>query len=103
MYPILYADQRWIYLVKLAAVARIFTVAAMAFALGGCSSFNTWLAPTMADHMPAWAGGLPTGVPPRPGTTEYDDYSKRLEREPAQPASQNNASAKPGVPPEAGH
>jgi hypothetical protein len=28
----------------------------------------------MADHLPAWAGGLPEGAPPRPGDPRYQEY-----------------------------
>jgi hypothetical protein len=31
------------------------------------------------DKIPEWAGGLPKGVPPRPGTPEYEAHKKRLE------------------------
>lgn len=37
-------------------------------ALACCSASR--VAGTVAD-MPEWAGGLPEGVPPRPGTVEY--------------------------------
>jgi hypothetical protein len=28
----------------------------------------------MIDHIPHWLGGLPEGVPPRPGTPEYEAW-----------------------------
>jgi hypothetical protein len=29
--------------------------------------------------IPEWAGGLPKGVPPRPGTPEYEAYRKSID------------------------
>jgi len=31
------------------------------------------------DMIPEWAGGLPKGVPPRPGTPEYEAYRKAID------------------------
>jgi hypothetical protein len=31
------------------------------------------------DMIPEWAGGLPKGVPPRPGTPEYEVYRKGID------------------------
>jgi hypothetical protein len=31
------------------------------------------------DMIPEWAGGLPKGVPPRPGTPEYEAYRKSID------------------------
>jgi hypothetical protein len=56
--------------------------------LGGCSSTNSdWLVDRLAD-LPEWAGGMPKGVPPRPGTAEYDDYAKKLESAAVVPPNQ---------------
>ena len=57
----------------------ILAVVILASALGGCSSINTWLASALADQVPSWAGGVPPGAPPRPGTIEYEDYAKKIE------------------------
>ena len=35
--------------------------------LASCGGF-------VADHWPHWAGGLPDGVPPRPGTAGYTEF-----------------------------
>jgi hypothetical protein len=77
---------------------RLFILTALAFALGGCSSINTWLSSALADDVPQWAGGLPPGTPPRPGTAKYDDYSKKVDgvsvqqaRQDDQPAQSNKA------------
>ncbi len=53
---------------------RFFRAAAIVFCivpmLGGCSPF----ASVVADHWPHWAGGLPEGTPPRPGTPGYEEF-----------------------------
>jgi hypothetical protein len=36
------------------------------------------------DMIPEWAGGLPKGVPPRPGTPEYEAYRKAIDERGAQ-------------------
>ena len=41
-----------------------------ALALGACSPFSGY----MADNWPHWAGGEPTGLPPRPGQPGYAGY-----------------------------
>jgi hypothetical protein len=38
--------------------------------LGSCSPFSGYV----SDHWPHWAGGMPDGVPPRPGTPGYDQF-----------------------------
>ena len=78
---------------------HIATIAALAIAgapLGGCSSINERIAPTIGDTLPQWAGGLPKDAPPRRGTPEYDAYMKEREQkrlEPAPPPANANASA----------
>jgi hypothetical protein len=73
------------------------TIAALALvglSLCGCSSINEKIGPTIADTLPAWAGGMPKDVPPRKGTPEYDAYMKEQERKRLEPAPANaNASA----------
>ena len=39
-------------------------------ALGACSPFSNYV----ADRWPHWAGGEPTGLPPRPGSPGYAEY-----------------------------
>ena len=46
--------------------------------LSGCSSINSWLADVMADHIPAWAGGLPPGAPPRSTDPRYAEYEQTV-------------------------
>ncbi|MGA8614215.1 MAG: hypothetical protein WB760_21570 [Xanthobacteraceae bacterium] len=45
-------------------------VLCLALALGACSPFSGYL----ADSWPHWAGGEPSGLPPRPGTPGYAEY-----------------------------
>jgi hypothetical protein len=79
------------------SVRHITVIAAFALAgalLGGCSSINDRMGPTIADTLPTWAGGLPKDVPPRKGTPEYDAYMREQERKRLEPAPANaNASA----------
>jgi hypothetical protein len=42
----------------------------LALALGACSSTSGYV----SDHWPHWAGGMPEGVPPRPGAPGYDEF-----------------------------
>jgi hypothetical protein len=72
----------------------------LGLALGSCGS----VAGFTADHWPHWAGGLPEGVPPRPGTPAYNDYvaHRQAETEPASPAAANaTANAPPAAAPAA--
>ena len=67
--------------------------------LGSCGP----VAGFTADHWPHWAGGLPAGTPPRPGTPGYADYvaHRQAETEPPKPAAAGavaNAPAAPAVP-----
>jgi hypothetical protein len=62
----------------------------LGLALGSCGPVSGFT----ADHWPHWAGGLPGGVPPRPGTPGYDDYvaHRQADTEPAKPATSTTAS-----------
>jgi hypothetical protein len=53
--------------------------------LGSCGP----VAGFTADHWPHWAGGLPAGTPPRPGTPGYADYvaHRQAETESPKPAA----------------
>ena len=72
------------------------TVLGLGLALGSCGS----MAGAVADHWPHWAGGLPEGIPPRPGTPGYDDYvaHRQAETEPAKPAAPGAAANAPAAP-----
>jgi hypothetical protein len=64
--------------------------------LGSCGP----VAGFTADHWPHWAGGLPAGTPPRPGTPGYADYvaHRQAETEPPQPAAANAVANAPAAP-----
>jgi hypothetical protein len=53
---------------KIAAAAAI--VLFLGVTLGSCASTSGYI----ADHWPHWAGGMPDGVPPRPGTPGYEEF-----------------------------
>lgn len=63
--------------------------------VSGCSSTNSsWLVDKLTD-LPEWAGGLPPGAPPRPGTPEYDDYEKKLRGAAVVPVDQRGLLPQP--------
>ncbi|MGA8499470.1 MAG: hypothetical protein WB764_28585 [Xanthobacteraceae bacterium] len=64
--------------------------------LGSCGP----VAGFTADHWPHWAGGMPEGIPPRPGTPGYDDYvaHRQAETEPAKPAATATTTATANAP-----
>ncbi len=53
--------------------------------LSACSSVSG----AVADHWPHWAGGLPAGVPPRPGEPGYEEFiaHQQTETQAVQPAA----------------
>jgi hypothetical protein len=73
----------------------VFLVGAMTSGLlvASCSSLSGFV----ADTLPAWAGGLPEGTPPRPGSPGYDAYLKSVNGN--EPARTDPGSAKPDNPP----
>ena len=63
--------------------------------LGSCGP----VAGFTADHWPHWAGGLPEGTPPRPGTPGYADYvAHRQAEEPGKPAAAGAVANAPAAP-----
>jgi hypothetical protein len=77
-------------------------LALMASSLVGCGTINGYLANGMGDHIPQWAGGLPPGTPPRPGTAKYDEYVKERERkrlEPARPKEEADGTSSSSLDP----
>ena len=71
-------------------------VLCLGLGLGSCTSF----AGIVSDHWPHWAGGMPEGIPPRPGTPGYDDYvaHRQAETEPAKPAAAGATANAPAAP-----
>ena len=68
----------------------------LGLSLGSCGP----VAGFTADHWPHWAGGLPAGTPPRPGTPGYADYvaHRQAETEPPKPAAANASANAPAAP-----
>lgn len=54
----------------------------------------------VADHWPRWAGGMPSDVPPRPGTPGYNQFIAhgQADQEVLPPANGANAPAVPVTP-----
>ena len=50
---------------------RLFVCCVVVSLLSGCGSINTYLAETMADKIPTWAGGVPKDSPPRSTDPRY--------------------------------
>ena len=61
--------------------------------LAACSSTSAFI----ADTLPEWAGGLPEGTPPRPGTPGYSAYVNAISGD--HPASTAEPAAAPQPPP----
>jgi len=57
-------------------VALLFLGTALASCASGVREANVG---KVIDMIPEWAGGLPKGVPPRPGTPEYEAYRKGID------------------------
>jgi hypothetical protein len=61
-------------------VSALAGIVLMAGSLGGCGSISSFVAGSMGDLIPAWAGGLPADAPPRPGTAKYDEWVKQQQQ-----------------------
>jgi hypothetical protein len=57
-------------------VALLFLGTALASCASGAREANVG---KVIDMIPEWAGGLPKGVPPRPGTPDYEAYRKGID------------------------
>jgi hypothetical protein len=57
-------------------VALLFLGTALASCASGAYEANVG---KVIDMIPEWAGGLPKGVPPRPGTPEYEAHRKSID------------------------
>ena len=71
-------------------------------ALAGCGTINEKLSAGMGDYVPQWAGGLPAGAPPRPGTAKYDAYMAERERQRLLPAAEREKEQKATQPDQSG-
>lgn len=57
--------------------SALIAIVLTAGSLGGCGSISSFVAGSMGDYVPAWAGGLPADAPPRPGTPQYEEWLKQ--------------------------
>jgi hypothetical protein len=64
---------------------RFWLVLLLASTVGGCASMRSFVSNTTADVIPAWAGGEPADVPPRPGEPGYEKFRQDLKAELAAP------------------
>jgi len=55
-------------------IVPVIGVMVLGLLVASCSSVSSFV----ADTLPPWAGGLPEGTPPRPGTPGYDAYLKSI-------------------------
>lgn len=79
----------------------------LAGTLGGCASMRSFVSTTAADVIPAWAGGEPADVPPRPGEPGYEKFERDLNAQLAAPKGEkgkegNSAAEEKPVPKPAG-
>jgi hypothetical protein len=69
---------------------------AVCASLTGCGPFSA----TVADNWPHWAGGMPEGVPPRPGSPGYDEFIAHQQGKqasaPISDAQKASSSSSPG-------
>jgi hypothetical protein len=59
--------------------------------LASCSSTGAYI----GDNLPAWAGGLPKGTPPRPGSPGYDAYQREISGDHTATAAQPTVQPNP--------
>lgn len=69
---------------------RALLILLLAISLSGCGSISSFLGTTLADYIPAWAGGLPKDAPPRPDDPRYQQYleEQRAKRDVSKPGDQ---------------
>jgi hypothetical protein len=80
---------------SLLRISTLIVLVVVACGLGGCGTVNGYLANSMGEYVPHWAGGLPADAPPRPGTAKYDEFMKERERKRLEPAVPKEDAAKP--------
>ena len=69
-------------------VGLLFLGTALASCASGAREANVG---KVIDMIPEWAGGLPKGVPLRPGTPEYEAYRKGIDERGARDAQSQAA------------
>jgi hypothetical protein len=52
----------------------------------------------MIDHIPHWLGGEPEGIPPRPGTPEYEAWEAKRAKDAATIKSTGQTGSGSGTP-----
>ncbi len=67
--------------------------AALLMLLSGCGEVSSRMAETIADYWPAWAGGEPKDVPPRPDDPRYQQFIEMEKAKAIVPSSQQKTSA----------
>jgi hypothetical protein len=75
-------------------IVLIVALALAGLALSGCGTINEKITPGVVDAIPQWAGGMPSDVPPRRGTPEYDAYMQEREKKRLEPAPPKDDPAK---------
>jgi hypothetical protein len=68
---------------------RLFVLIIAATLLASCAAHGN-----IGDYIPHWAGGLPEGAPPRPGTPEYEAFRQKQDAEAARDKSKDPPSEK---------
>jgi hypothetical protein len=69
------------YPVGMRSIAKL-AICVFCLTLTSCASRSVG---PVIDYIPHWAGGEPAGLPPRPGTPEYDAYTKQRAKDAATP------------------
>ena len=77
-------------------MARLIALIIASTFLSSCSGVSG--GGVIADHTPEWLGGMPKGVPPRPGTPEYDAFMKAQQAEANRDKSKDPPKPKAGAP-----
>ena len=57
---------------------RLVALLLLGTALASCGTYQANVG-KVVDMIPEWVGGLPKGVPPRPGTPEYEAHRKGID------------------------
>ena len=72
-------------------MARLIALLIASTFLGSCSNVSGG---KVGDYAPEWLGGMPKGVPPRPGTPEYDAFMKAQQAEANRDKSKDRSKPK---------
>ena len=90
---------RWPILAKFSGILflmpRVIAVLVASTFLVSCSRVSGGI---VGDYAPEWLGGMPKGVPPRPGTPEYDAFMKARQAEADRDKSKDPARPKSEAP-----